>query len=55
MFCERAVIMSSHDLCSKFILCKNVDKFLKYHDIINNLFKSVDHENTEVDFNAACA
>jgi hypothetical protein len=50
MFCKKAVIMLSYDLCFKFILCKNVNKFLKYYDVINDLFKSVDHEDAEVDF-----
>jgi hypothetical protein len=48
MFYEKTVMMSSHDLCSKLILCKNVDKFLKYHNVINDLFKSINHEDAEV-------
>jgi len=47
-------MMLFHDLCSKFILCRNVDEFLKYYNVINNLFKSVDHEDVEVDFNVMC-
>jgi len=47
-------MMSSHDLCSKFILCRNVDEFLKYHDVISDLFRSVDDKDAEVDFNVTC-
>ena len=44
-------MMSSHDLRSKFILCKDINEFMKYHDIICDLSKSVDHEDAEVDLN----
>jgi hypothetical protein len=55
MFCKKVVMMSFHDLCFKFILCRDVNEFLKYHDIISDLLKSVDHEDVEVNFNVAHA
>jgi len=48
MFCKKAVMMLSHNLCSKFVLCKDINEYLKYHDIIFDFLRSVDHEDAEV-------
>jgi len=53
MFCKKAVMMLSHNLCSKFILCRNINEFLKYHDVIYDFLRSVDHEDAEVNLNIA--
>ena len=50
MFCKKAVIMSFHDFHSKFILCRNINEFSKYYDVIYNFLKSVNHEDAEVNF-----
>jgi len=55
MFYKRAVMMLFHNLCFKFILCKNINEFLKYHDVICDFLQSVDHEDAEVNLNITCA
>jgi len=55
MFCKKTVMISFYDLCFKFILCKDVNEFLKYHDVINDFFKSVNHKDAEIDFNVMYA
>jgi hypothetical protein len=48
-------MMLFHDFCFKFILCKDINEFTKYHDIICDFFKSIDHEDVEVDLDVTCA
>jgi len=55
MFCKKAVMMSSHNLCFKFILYRDINEFSKYHDVIFSFLRSVDHEDAEVNLSIMCA
>ncbi len=55
MFYERIIMMSSHDFCCKFILCKDINEFLKYHDIIYDFLQPVNYEDAEVNLSIMCA
>jgi len=55
MFCKKAIMMSSHNFCSKFVLCRNMNEFSKYHDVICDFLQSVDHEDAEVNLSIAHA
>jgi len=43
-------MMSFYNFCSKFILCRDINEFLKYHDVVCNFLQSVNHEDAEVNF-----
>jgi len=55
MFCKKAVMMSSYNLCSKLVLCRNINEFSKYHDVVCDFLQSVDHEDAKVNFSITCA